>query len=94
VLGGGRTFRAKLRAPLTPFPTIMGWSALLLARRPDIGAILCGSDQVVRGVLDTARDLGRSAPDDIAVMGCGHPALIIATGIGPGPSIRAVGVAP
>jgi LacI family transcriptional regulator len=44
-------------------------AALLLAQRPDIDAILCGSDQIARGVLDTARDLGRSVPDDIAVMG-------------------------
>jgi LacI family transcriptional regulator len=44
-------------------------AALLLARHPDIDAILCGSDQIARGVLDTARDLGRSVPDDIAVMG-------------------------
>ena len=44
-------------------------SALLLAQHPDVDAILCGSDQIARGALDTARDLGRDVPDDIAVMG-------------------------
>src|ERR671931_2844832 len=44
-------------------------SALLLSQHPDVDAILCGSDQIARGVLDTARDLGRSVPEDIAVMG-------------------------
>jgi LacI family transcriptional regulator len=44
-------------------------AALLLARHPEIDAILCGSDQIARGVLDTARDLGRCVPQDVAVMG-------------------------
>jgi LacI family transcriptional regulator len=44
-------------------------AAHLLGQRPDIDAILCGSDQIARGVLDTARDLGRAVPDDVAVMG-------------------------
>ena len=34
-----------------------------------IDAVLCGSDQIARGALDTARDLGRAVPDDVAVMG-------------------------
>ena len=34
-------------------------TALLLAQHPDVDAILCGSDQIARGALDTARDLGR-----------------------------------
>jgi LacI family transcriptional regulator len=44
-------------------------TAMLMARHPDIDAILCGSDQIARGALDTARDLGRAVPDDVAVMG-------------------------
>ncbi|MFL6100328.1 MAG: LacI family DNA-binding transcriptional regulator [Actinomycetales bacterium] len=44
-------------------------TALLLRQHPDVDAILCGSDQIARGALDTVRDLGRSVPDDIAVMG-------------------------
>ena len=44
-------------------------AALLLQRHPEIDAIFCGSDQIARGVLDSARDLGRSVPDDLAVMG-------------------------
>lgn len=44
-------------------------SAVLLERHPDIDAIVCGSDQIARGVLDTARDLGRDVPGDVAVIG-------------------------
>lgn len=44
-------------------------SAMLLGRHPDVDAIFCGSDQVARGVLDTARDLDRRVPDDLAVIG-------------------------
>lgn len=44
-------------------------AAMLLTRHPDVDAVLCGNDQIARGVLDTARDLGRAVPDDIAVIG-------------------------
>lgn len=44
-------------------------SSLLLEQHPDVDAIVCASDQIARGALDTARDLGRSVPDDIAVIG-------------------------
>ncbi|MGW8483003.1 LacI family DNA-binding transcriptional regulator [Microbacterium sp. NPDC055903] len=44
-------------------------AALLLQRHPDIDAVFCGSDQIARGVLDSARDLGRMVPDDLAVIG-------------------------
>ncbi len=44
-------------------------AALLLQRHPDVDAVLCGNDQIARGVLDTARDLGRAVPEDIAVLG-------------------------
>jgi LacI family transcriptional regulator len=44
-------------------------AALVLERHPDVDAIVCGSDQIARGALDTCRDLGRAVPDDIAVMG-------------------------
>jgi LacI family transcriptional regulator len=44
-------------------------AALLLQRHPDIDAIFCGSDQIARGALDSARDLGRSVPDDLAIIG-------------------------
>lgn len=42
---------------------------LLLERHPDIDGIVCGSDQIARGVLDTIRDRGRTVPDDVAVIG-------------------------
>jgi LacI family transcriptional regulator, galactose operon repressor len=44
-------------------------TAVLLAQHPEIDAIICGSDQIARGALDTARDLQRVVPDDIAIMG-------------------------
>ena len=44
-------------------------TALVLEQHPEIDAVLCGSDQIARGALDTARDLGRVVPDDLAIMG-------------------------
>ncbi|WP_026923804.1 LacI family DNA-binding transcriptional regulator [Glycomyces arizonensis] len=50
-----------------------GWgraaAGLVLDRHPEVDAVLCGSDQVARGVLDTLRERGRAVPDDVAVMG-------------------------
>lgn len=44
-------------------------AAMLLERHPDVDAIFCGSDQIARGALDTARDIGRRVPDDLAIIG-------------------------
>ncbi|WP_221583626.1 LacI family DNA-binding transcriptional regulator [Microbacterium sp. G2-8] len=44
-------------------------SSMLFDRHADIDAIFCGSDQIARGVLDTARDRGQQVPTDVAVMG-------------------------
>ncbi|MBT2517728.1 LacI family DNA-binding transcriptional regulator [Streptomyces sp. ISL-90] len=44
-------------------------AAMLLAQHPDIDGIVCASDQIARGVLDTLRDLGRRVPEDVAVIG-------------------------
>jgi LacI family transcriptional regulator len=44
-------------------------TAALLARHPDVDGIVCGSDQIARGALDTLRDLGRSVPEDVAIVG-------------------------
>jgi LacI family transcriptional regulator len=41
----------------------------LLARRPGIDAIFCGSDQIARGVIDALRENGVGVPDDVAVVG-------------------------
>ncbi|PYF99313.1 transcriptional regulator, LacI family [Georgenia satyanarayanai] len=40
----------------------------VLDRSPDVDAIVCGSDQIARGVLDTLRDLGRDVPRDVSVV--------------------------
>jgi len=63
--------------PLVGAPMFGQWSqrwgrhaaAALLAGHPDIDAIFCGSDQIAYGVTETLRDLGRSIPGDIAVVG-------------------------
>lgn len=41
----------------------------LLDQVPDLDAILCGSDQIARGVLDVLRDRGVDVPAQVAVMG-------------------------
>jgi LacI family transcriptional regulator len=44
-------------------------ASILLRNSPDVQAIFCGSDQIARGVSDTLRMLGRTVPDDIALIG-------------------------
>jgi len=44
-------------------------AGILLAREADVDAILCGSDQIARGVTDALRAAGRRVPDDVAVTG-------------------------
>lgn len=41
----------------------------ILAAAGDVDAIMCGNDQIARGVMDTLRDLGRDVPGQIAVLG-------------------------
>ncbi len=41
----------------------------VLSRRPDVDAIMCGNDQIARGVLDALRENGRRVPEDVAVLG-------------------------
>ena len=41
----------------------------LLADEPGVDAIVCGSDQIARGVGDTLRAVGRRVPDDVALVG-------------------------
>lgn len=43
-------------------------TALLLNQHPGVDGIVCGSDQIARGVIETLRDLGRSVPEDVAVV--------------------------
>ncbi|WP_405373999.1 MULTISPECIES: LacI family DNA-binding transcriptional regulator [unclassified Microbacterium] len=44
-------------------------AAMLLQRHPEIDGIFAASDQLARGVLDSAREFGRSVPHDLAVIG-------------------------
>ena len=44
-------------------------AAQLLADRPDLDAIFCGSDQIARGVGDTLHAAGRRIPGDVALVG-------------------------
>ncbi|QIG39042.1 LacI family transcriptional regulator [Microbacterium sp. 4R-513] len=76
-LAGARSALEAAGLSLVGEPMFSVWSehwgrdaaAMLLAQHPDVDAIFCGSDQIARGVLDTARDLGRKVPDDLAVIG-------------------------
>lgn len=43
-------------------------ATMLLSRRPDVDGIVCGSDQIARGVLDTLRSMGRRVPEDVAIV--------------------------
>ncbi len=44
-------------------------AAMLLTKHPEIDGIVCGSDQIARGAIDTLRDLRRAVPDDVVVIG-------------------------
>lgn len=76
VIGGQEALR---RAGLTlaAEPLFSDWSegwgraagSLLVEQHPEIDGIVCGSDQVARGVMDALRDAGRRVPDDVAVIG-------------------------
>ena len=44
-------------------------TARLLASHPDVDAIFCGSDQIASGVTEALRDLGRTVPEDVAIVG-------------------------
>lgn len=76
-LAGARAAMEAAGLDLVGEPLFSTWSeqwgrdaaTILLERHPDIDGIFCGSDQIARGVLDTARDLGRRVPDDLAVIG-------------------------
>jgi LacI family transcriptional regulator len=46
-----------------------GATRSLLEQVPDVDAIVCGSDQIARGVIDALNELGRRVPEDIAVIG-------------------------
>ncbi|WP_370524033.1 LacI family DNA-binding transcriptional regulator [Cellulomonas sp. APG4] len=41
----------------------------VLDETPDVDALLCASDQIARGALDTLRDRGVHVPEQVAVMG-------------------------
>jgi LacI family transcriptional regulator len=63
--------------PLVGEPLFGQWSqrwgrhatARLLASHPDVDAIFCGSDQIASGVTEELRDLGRTVPGDVAIVG-------------------------
>ncbi|WP_142053473.1 substrate-binding domain-containing protein [Pseudonocardia kunmingensis] len=57
-----------------------GYSAMrsLLDRSTEVDAVMCGSDQVARGVLDALRERGRSVPCDVAVIGFDNWGSILA----------------
>jgi DNA-binding LacI/PurR family transcriptional regulator len=64
-------------AAITPPRAITGgWDCMsgyragqLLARDPDVSAVLCGNDDLALGVMYALREHGRSVPDDVSVIG-------------------------
>lgn len=46
-----------------------GATHAMVAAHPDLDALICGSDQIARGAMDSLRELGREIPDDVAVVG-------------------------
>ncbi len=57
-------------------------SQMLVRAHPEVDAIYCGSDLIGRGVIDGLRELGRSVPGEIAVIGTDNWE-VIATGARP-----------
>jgi LacI family transcriptional regulator len=63
--------------PLVGEPLYGQWSqrwgrqaaSMLLSAHPDVDAIFVGSDQIASGVAEALAQLGRSVPDDIALVG-------------------------
>lgn len=63
--------------PLGGAPLFGAWSEewgraamrTVLAQHPEVDGVLCGNDQIARGVLDTLRDAGRSVPGEVSVVG-------------------------
>ncbi len=55
-----------------------GAATALLGRCPDTDAVLCGSDQIGRGVVEAVRDFGRRVPEDVAVMGHDNWEILVA----------------
>ena len=41
----------------------------VLQRQPEVDGVVCGNDQIARGVIDTLRDAGRAVPADVSVVG-------------------------
>jgi DNA-binding LacI/PurR family transcriptional regulator len=59
-----------------PEPLAAGWhprsgyrAGMLLARDPDVTAVLCGNDDLAFGVLRAMHEAGRAVPDDVSVVG-------------------------
>ncbi|NUO42176.1 MAG: LacI family DNA-binding transcriptional regulator [Streptomyces sp.] len=76
-VAGARAALADAGFSLVGEPRFGSWSegwgraavALLLDQHPDVDAVLCGNDQIARGVVDVLRERGQRVPEDVAVMG-------------------------
>lgn len=64
-----------------PFSEAAGYFGVrdLLERHRDVDGIICGSDQIARGVADGLAALGVRVPDDIAVIGFDNWTLLAAS---------------
>jgi LacI family transcriptional regulator len=68
-----REHRMKLATPVIYGEWSQRWARAatiaMLAKVPDVDAVLCGSDQIASGVLVALDELGTRVPEDIAVTG-------------------------
>jgi LacI family transcriptional regulator len=76
-LAGARAALADAGLTFVGEPLLSEWSeqwgrdaaATVFDRHPEVDAIFAGSDQIARGVLDTARDYDKRVPDDVSIVG-------------------------
>jgi LacI family transcriptional regulator len=70
-LADGRRQLAGERVMFGAWSESWGYAATqsLLTRNPTVDGIFCGSDQIARGALDALREMGRSVPSNVAVIG-------------------------
>lgn len=50
---------------------------IIIDRNVLVDGVICGNDQIARGVLDVFRDIGKNVPEDIAVMGHDNRSILV-----------------
>ncbi len=50
---------------------------IIIGRNELVDGVICGNDQIARGVLDVFRDVGKNVPEDVAVMGHDNRSILV-----------------